>query len=103
MHFQRNLVKQNKYERRRQTEQQRILRGSGRIQCNAGYNGCYCSVYVGFFAYSFYFLIMNKNKKYEYTKNPLRINEVIRKEYPWLVERMKSKKQINGTNKNHKA
>jgi len=31
---------------------------------------------------------MSKNKKYEHKKNPIRINEIIRKEYPLLAERI---------------
>jgi len=38
---------------------------------------------------------MSKNKKYEYKKNPIRINEIIRKEYPFLAERIEKSKKIN--------
>jgi len=31
---------------------------------------------------------MNKNKKYEHTKNPIRIKEIIQREYPHLAERI---------------
>jgi len=35
----------------------------------------------------------NKEKKYERTGKPLRINEIIRKEYPLLAERIEISKR----------
>ena len=38
---------------------------------------------------------MNKNNKYEKSRNPLRINEIIRKEYPLLADRIEKMKENN--------
>ena len=39
-------------------------------------------------------MINNKNNKDERTKNPLRINEIIRREYPLLAELIENNKKI---------